>query len=115
MMKTIIFDFDGTLADSRGLAVNLYNELARKYGYKEIGEHEVEGYSKLSIAERLKVLGVPFYRMPGLVAEMKRNYLTSVDSLKLAVGISSVIGEIAAAGYRLSLISSIQKLLSNVF
>lgn len=109
MITTIIFDFDGTLADSRGLAVNLYNELARKYGYKEIGEHEVEGFSKLSIAERLKVLGVPYYRLPGLVGEMKRNYRNSVDSLELVAGMSSVIEELAAADYRLSLISSNSK------
>jgi phosphoglycolate phosphatase len=106
MTGTVIFDFDGTLADSHELAVNLYNELARKHGYKKINEYEVAGFSKISIAERLKVLGVPFYRLPGLVSEMKRNYRDAVDSLKIVVGVSSVIDELAAAGNRLSLISS---------
>lgn len=106
MIKTIIFDFDGTLADSRSLAVRLYNELAYKYGFKEMGGHEVERFSKLSIVERLRVLGVPAFRLPGLVSEMKRNYRYSVDSLQVVEGIPSAIEDMATAGYRLSIISS---------
>lgn len=118
MISTIIFDFDGTMVTSRELAIRLYNELARKYGYKEVVEQDVERFSNKSIVERLRLLDVPFARLPSLLAEMKRNYQQSVDSLPVVAGIPLVIEELVAAGYQLGLISTnsrtiIERFLSN--
>lgn len=106
MISTVIFDFDGTVAVSRELAIQLYNELARKYGYGEINEHEIVGLSSKSIVERLRFLGVPYARLPGLLTEMKRNYRQSIDSLQVVAGIPHIIEELAASGFQLGLIST---------
>ena len=106
MKKNILFDFDGTMAHSRTLAVKLYNDLAEKNRYKKIGEEDIEILSKLSIKERIKVLGVPLYKLPSLVMEMKRNYASSIDSLHVVKGLPSLISELKSAGYRLNVLSS---------
>jgi phosphoglycolate phosphatase len=118
MNKCILFDFDGTMADSRTLAVELYNDLAEKYRYEKIKEHDIEALSKLSIKERLKVLGVPFYKLPSLVMEMKRNYSGSIDSLHVVEGLPSLISDLKSAGHRLYILSTnsrpiIERFLSN--
>lgn len=106
MINCILFDFDGTIADSRRLAVDLYNELAEKYRYEKIKQHDIEALSKISIKERLKTLGVPYYKLPALVMEMKRNYTRSIDSLQAAEDIPSLISDLKKAGYQLNIISS---------
>ena len=38
----VIFDLDGTLADSFPWFTTVMNAVARKYGFREVGEDEVE-------------------------------------------------------------------------
>ena len=106
MIKYIIFDFDGTIANSRNLAIDLYNELAEKYGYGKIETKEVQYLSTLTIKERLGALQVPFYKLPGLVMEMKHNYKESINSLKANDGIQALIHDLKNEGYQLCIISS---------
>lgn len=82
MIHTVIFDFDGTIVNSRGLMVQFYNELAYKYHYKIIEEEEIEYLSTLSIADRCKVLRVPLYRVPQLGMYAKSRYQKMIQSLQ---------------------------------
>jgi phosphoglycolate phosphatase len=106
MMKCIIFDFDGTIVNSRELAVRLYNECAQKYGYKLIPKDQIESLSGLTIRERLRALDVPFYKLPGLVFEMKSNYSRSLISLQACKGLPELIHMLKEQGYELGIISS---------
>ncbi len=66
MYKHIVFDFDGTLADSRSVFLRCYNELAAKHGFNIIDEGNIERLKKLSIVERLRHLKVPLLWLPFL-------------------------------------------------
>lgn len=81
MINYIIFDFDGTIVNSRNLAIELYNKLAEKNGYDKIEEQEIDYLSTLPIKDRLRALLVPFHKLPGLVLEMKSNDQKSIESL----------------------------------
>ncbi|WP_159102347.1 HAD hydrolase-like protein [Caldalkalibacillus mannanilyticus] len=54
MFKHVIFDFDGTIADSIDLSLVIYNELAQKYHYRTITIEELREMNNLPIKERLK-------------------------------------------------------------
>ena len=60
MYKHIIFDFDGTIADSAAAILTIYNEMAVQYRFKPITEEEYKKLSKLTLQERFKALDVPF-------------------------------------------------------
>ncbi|WP_433947004.1 HAD-IA family hydrolase [Paenibacillus sp. SN-8-1] len=106
MTSTIIFDFDGTIVNSRGLMVEFYNELAHKYNYKIIEEEEIEYLSSLSIADRCKVLKVPLYRVPQLGMYAKNRYQKVIESLKANEGMHNFIYKLKEKGFTLSIISS---------
>ncbi len=38
MQKYIVFDFDGTLVDSKNTFVPIYNQIAKKHGYYKNGK-----------------------------------------------------------------------------
>jgi phosphoglycolate phosphatase len=52
--KVIIFDFDGTIADSMMAIVGIVNSLAPKYSYDPISEEEIKGLQNLSFSSLIK-------------------------------------------------------------
>ena len=39
--KCVVFDFDGTLADTEEKTFNIYNDMAEKYKYRKITKEEL--------------------------------------------------------------------------
>lgn len=106
MIKYIIFDFDGTIVNSKKLALQLINDLSGKYGYRKAAEEELDYLSTLSIRERLKLFHVSFYKVPQIVLDMRKNYNQSVESLEIFNGIREVIYNLKEKGFKLGIISS---------
>ncbi|MBD7971083.1 HAD-IA family hydrolase [Paenibacillus gallinarum] len=106
MIKHIIFDFDGTLVESRTLTVDLFNELSDKYGYQRMEYEEIEMFSKLSIMERVQKLHVPIFKFPMLVREMKQLYKSYVIELGLVEGIYDLLYKLKDQDYQLGILSS---------
>lgn len=72
MKPYLIFDFDGTLVQSKDLAIRILNKLSVKYGGRMINRDEVEYFSEMSISERMHALHIPMYKLPALLIEGKR-------------------------------------------
>ncbi|WP_347488786.1 HAD hydrolase-like protein [Desulfoscipio sp. XC116] len=106
MIKHVIFDFDGTIADSRYAAINLLNQLADKYRFRKIKEEEFENLRSLSLLERCKAINVPVYMIPVIYVELKNKYQQTMPQLRLYSGINKVIRALKEKGLKLSIISS---------
>jgi phosphoglycolate phosphatase len=113
MVKYIVFDFDGTLVDSKDVFISVFNQLAGKYGFRTIEAENLEYIRQLSIKERFKYLKVPLYKMPFLSADFIRLYKSSMDSVKLVDGIKSLFEELEKRGFKITIISSNTK--SNIW
>ena len=83
MIKNIIFDFDGTIVDSKHLTMNLYNEIAEKNKLKPITEHDIEHLSRLSYKDKLKYVGVPFYKIQSLITGVLKSYTRHLNNIEL--------------------------------
>ncbi|SFJ40376.1 phosphoglycolate phosphatase [Paenibacillus sp. UNC496MF] len=106
MKPFVLFDFDGTLVQSKLLAVRLFNDLAGKYGGRRIAEEEIGRLSDLSIPDRLRALNVPLYKLPALALEGKRAYRKESVHLRLAEGMRETLGALREQGCRLGILSS---------
>ncbi|MGE7673680.1 HAD hydrolase-like protein [Lysinibacillus sp. NPDC094403] len=105
-MKYIIFDFDGTLADSTAVFASAWNTIAQKYKFKGIELKEIESLKKLSIAERSKLFDFPMYKLPMILPQFYRLYRQSLNDVHLYDGIKEVLMEIDKRGYKILIISS---------
>jgi len=105
-MKYIIFDFDGTLADSTAVFASAWNTIAQKYKFKGIELKEIESLKKLSIAERSKLFDFPMYKLPMILPQFYRLYRQSLNDVHLYDGIKEVLMEIDNKGYKILIISS---------
>ena len=64
--KIIVFDFDGTIADTYHALVNLANELADEFGYQPIDKNKLIKLKDLSSWEIIKQAGIPLFKIPFL-------------------------------------------------
>lgn len=105
-IQHVIFDFDGTIADSIFFGVQLFNQSAQKYKINMIKEEDYEYLRGLSLLEKFKFLNISLVLIPRLGMELTKSYNSSVNSIHLFNGMKEVILALKQGGYTLSIISS---------
>ncbi|WP_197414425.1 HAD-IA family hydrolase [Bacillus sp. FJAT-29937] len=106
MIKHIIFDFDGTIANSQYAFVSAWNQLAEKHRFKKVEHDKLEDLKKLTIKERSKLLNFPMYKLPIVMPELYAAYRQSILDVTLFEGIKELLNELENRGYHTAIISS---------
>jgi phosphoglycolate phosphatase-like HAD superfamily hydrolase len=91
-MKHIIFDFDGTLADS----LPLFIELAQELVGITISHDDIERYRNMPSKEILKEVKVPIYRFPALLVKGKAQMMKRMSEVKAFPGLNDVVRQLGA-------------------
>ena len=107
--KYILFDFDGTIADSRALFLTLYNALAAKHGYTPMTQDNIIPLRGMSIPQRCRYLKVPLYRIPFLAAAVIRKYKASVITLTFSPGMKELLAALMEKDIPFAVLSSNSK------
>lgn len=63
-IRHIIFDFDGTIVDSLGVAIQLFNQIAHKYGLSPISSEELDDCAVNLCWKDLRLLKYHLIRYP---------------------------------------------------
>jgi len=81
-MKYIYFDFDGTIADSVALGIEIVDVLAPKYGFKTVDKSKIDYYRNLSSQDLIKEFNIPLIKLPFLAPLFKIELSKRIDDLK---------------------------------
>lgn len=105
-VAVIIFDFDGTIADSFDAVLQITNRLAREFGYAPASPEEIKRYQNLNSREILRQSQIPFYQLPFLLRRLKQEMRQDIDTLKPIGGIREALLTIKAQGHTLGIVTS---------
>jgi phosphoglycolate phosphatase len=92
--KTLVFDFDGTIADTLGETRRIFNVIAPDYGIRQVAEHELDQLRHLSLKDLLDHLDIPKRRVPALISRGTGMMRGNINQLKLIDGMPEVLLEL---------------------
>jgi len=101
----LVFDFDGTLADSLDMITKIYNVLAKKHKYPSISPQKIEVLRGLSMVAIIAQLPISKIKLPFLYAEGKGEFKKNLENLKPFPGLSTVLSELSKK-YTLGIVTS---------
>ncbi|WP_257164942.1 HAD-IA family hydrolase [Bradyrhizobium sp. SRS-191] len=102
----VIFDLDGTLADSFPWFRRNVNTVAARYRFRPVVDEDVERLRHASTAEVLDHLGVSRWKLPLIARHIRRLKTEQAASIPLFAGVEAMLAALADAGLRLALVSS---------
>ena len=101
----LIFDLDGTLADSFPFFLRVHDDLAHRHGFRAIGDDDVEPLRRLTSREMLARSGLPAWRLPVVARDFIRHMHQSAP-VPLFDGVVTALLGLHQAGVRLAIVTS---------
>lgn len=104
--RTIIFDFDGTLADTLEESRRIYNILSADYELREVTAEELPALRHFSLLELLDHLDIPKRRVPSLISRGTALMRGNITQLPLIPGIAEIIPQMRARSQAFGILTS---------
>ncbi len=102
----LIFDFDGTIADTHQYIIDIYNRLSCEFNYKSISPDEVPFLKHKTSQEIIRYLKIPVMKIPVIISRGKKEFHTNITSLKPFEGIITVLKELKKLNVKMGILSS---------
>ncbi|MCO7174917.1 HAD-IA family hydrolase [Sporolactobacillus kofuensis] len=106
MIKAILFDFDGTLVDSKQAFLSAYNQMAAHHHFHNLTLESFDRLRRCTMKERCAALSIPMHKLPFLIGELTRLYRQSLMQIHLMDGVMDMINQLSKSGFDLAIISS---------
>lgn len=103
---TLIFDFDGTIADTMETLMRIYNRIAPEYHCRPIDDDVRETLRKRRPQDLMREYGMNPVKMPVVVLRMRREVRGCIARVRPISGIAAALRGLKSAGYALGIISS---------
>lgn len=103
MSSFILFDFDGTIADTISAGLEIINSHAEKYGYKRLDGDINTHFSALQL---VKLAEIKFWKLPYLIYQLKKKLAEKSDELKILSEAPELIKKLNNEGYELGILTS---------
>lgn len=98
MVRTVIFDFDGTIADTLESVVRIVNNNAEHFGYKRVTKEDIPYLQGKKPREILSYLGISIFKLPLWIKRIHSEMNKEISGLKPTVNILPILSEMHASG-----------------
>ncbi len=104
--KAIIFDFDGTIADTLEVSAKIFNRNAKGFKCKPINFEEKERFRSMKTQEFFHECGIPLMKIPTIALKLKKELRKEITKIPLIEGIDDALKKVKDAGYTIGVMSS---------
>jgi len=104
--KLIIFDFDGTLADTFPFVLSVMDQVIEKFNLRRIDRSEVEMLRNYDAHKVIKYLGIPAWKVPVIGKHAAELLTREIHRLTLFEGVEQVLQNLSERGVQLAIVTS---------
>jgi phosphoglycolate phosphatase len=104
--KVLLFDFDGTIADTRTVAHSILNDMSTEFGFRHLPEEHLEQARAMGTREFIHYLGISNWRVPVIARrglQLLRERMNQVNPIE---GMPDVLAALHAGGQRIGILTS---------
>lgn len=102
----IVFDFDGTIADTFSMALSTFNPVARELRIREIAPDDFDMIRSQGSRELMKTFGVSRWRLTRVMLRLRKEMTKAIDQTKVIEGMRDALTELQKKGYELGILTS---------
>lgn len=108
MMNNInlIFDFDGTLADSFDVVIQKFNLLADEFNFRYVNDDEINELKNLTSKELIRYLKIPIYKIPAVLIKARALMRAEMKKLPSFSNLQGTIKKIHEMNINLGVLTS---------
>jgi HAD superfamily hydrolase (TIGR01549 family) len=104
--RCVVFDFDGTLADTIEQALIILNQLSEEYDFKQLGHEEIHGAKDMTASQFVKHLKIPRMKVPRILKEGKKRLASRVQEIQPIHGMDILIRNVRSRHDILGILTS---------
>ena len=104
--RVLIFDFDGTIADTFHAIVKISNQLADEFQFKTMTSSEAEQMKNNTVKETIAKLNIPLLKIPIIIAKAKSELLKGISEIDPVVGLKETLLQLKKLGIQLGILTS---------
>lgn len=113
--KNLIFDFDGTIADTLPFTINAAIEINNKLGLLENQKIDFEYFRSVDSTEFFEKLEIPKLKLLYFVLKYQRRLVKKLDEINTFDGMTEVLHEIKRRGVDMGIVTSNSSKNVNIF
>ena len=102
----VIFDFDGTLANSFTTGIDILNEIAKDFNLRPIMPEDIPSFRNMSSLEAMKFLRVPMGSLLSIRRRAIHALNSRIDNVLPHAGISEMLHALHGSGLTLGIVTS---------
>lgn len=114
-VKVVLFDFDGTLADTLSDGLEILNELSAQFGFRHLEGDDIQRARDMTTRQVMRFLGVPSRKLPAIAHQGIKRLRERMDKIAPFPQVKTMLGELTSRGIRIGIVTSNSEENVNVF
>lgn len=104
--KLLVFDFDGTIADTLSDSLEIVNQLAVEFGFNQLHDEDLARAKDMTLAQLIRFLRIPKRKVPILLARGRKMLRSRIETTPLCAGMGETLQRLQEEGWPMGVLTS---------